>query len=168
MTTWTTRTVCVLLAFAPAAVADNGTGMQSKRTDKRAAVTYNVNDLKWGEAPADLPKGAQLSVLLGDPTRTGEYTLRLKVPAGYKIPPHWHTQPEQLTVISGAFTLHMGDTMKSDPHKLTAGAYHFLPAKMHHAAETTAETVIQVNGMGPFDIHYLNPTDNPNPKTAAK
>lgn len=158
MTTWTTRMVCVLLAIAPVAAAD----------DKHAAVTLNTADLKWGEAPPDLPKGAQLSVLHGDPTKTGEFAIRLKMPDGYKIPPHWHTQPEQLTIISGALVLHMGDTMKADPHNLQVGAYHFLPAKMHHAAEVKGETIVQVNGMGPFDIHYLNPADNPNPKTATK
>jgi len=167
MTTWTTRTVCVLLAVAPAAGADNG-GMKEKMADKGGAVTLNPGDIKWGEAPADVPKGAQLGVLHGDPTKTGEFTIRLKLPDGYKIPPHWHTQPEQLTIISGAFTLHMGDTMKADPHNLDVGAYHYLPAKMHHAAEVKGETIVQINGMGPFDIHYLNPADNPNPKSAQK
>lgn len=166
MTTWTTRTVCVLLAIAPAAAADDA--MKNKMTDKRDAVTLNVGDIKWGEAPADLPKGAMLGVLHGDPTKTGEFSMRIKMPDGYKIPPHWHTHAEQLTIISGTFTVHMGDTMKADPHTLEVGGFHFLPAKMHHGAEVKGETIVQVNGMGPFDIHYLNPADNPNPKTATK
>ena len=69
MTTWTTRTVCVLLAVAPAAGADNG-GMKEKMADKGGAVTLNPGDIKWGEAPPDVPKGAQLGVLHGDPTKT--------------------------------------------------------------------------------------------------
>ena len=60
----------------------------------------------------------------------------------------------------------MGDTMDAPAHNLDAGAYHFLPGKMHHAAEVKGETVLQLHGMGRFDIHYLNPADNPR-KTAA-
>jgi len=50
---------------------------------------------------------------------------------------------------------------------LQTGAYHFLPGKMHHAAETKGETILQLHGTGPFDIHYLDPADNPN-KSASK
>ena len=130
------------------------------------AVTLSPAELKWGDAPPDLPKGAKLSVLHGDPSKPAAFTVRLKMPAGYKIPPHWHSNDEQLTIISGAFVLHMGDTMDAPAHSLAAGGFHFLPGKMHHAAETKVETVVQIDGMGPFDIHYLNPADNPN-KAAA-
>ena len=61
----------------------------------------------------------------------------------------------------------MGDTMDAPAHDLAAGAYHFLPGKMHHAAEAKGETVVQIHGMGPFDIHYLNPADNPKKSAAA-
>ena len=61
----------------------------------------------------------------------------------------------------------MGDTMEAEAHNLDAGAYHFLPGKMHHAAQAKGEVVLELHGMGPFDIHYLNPADNPNPKPAA-
>ncbi len=133
---------------------------------KTEAVTINPSDLKWGDAPPDLPKGAKVAVLHGDPSKAAVFSMRLKLPAGYKIPPHWHTKDEQLTILSGAFTLHMGDTMDAPAHELGPGAYHFLPGKMHHAAEAKNETVLQLDGMGPFDIHYLNPADNPN-KSAA-
>jgi len=61
----------------------------------------------------------------------------------------------------------MGDNLDVPAHELQAGAYHFLPGKMHHAAESKGETVLQLHGTGPFDIHYLNPSDNPN-KSASK
>src|SRR4029077_10916448 len=128
----------------------------------KAPVFVNAADVKWGDAPPDLPKGAQLAVLHGDPSKPAPFTLRLKLPAGYKIPPHWHTNDEQLTILSGSFILHMGDTMDAPAHTLGVGAYHFLPGKMHHAAEVKGETLLQVDGTGPFDIHYLNPADNPN------
>jgi quercetin dioxygenase-like cupin family protein len=135
---------------------------------KPHAVSVNADEIKWGEAPPDFPKGAQLAVLHGDPGKSGTFALRFKMPDGYKIPPHWHTQDEQLTVVSGEFMLHMGDTMDSPAHQLGPGAYHFLPGKMHHAAEAKGETIVQVDGKGPFDIHYLNPADNPRKKTAAR
>jgi len=135
---------------------------------KPEAVTVNAADLKWGDAPPDLPKGAQVAALSGDPTKKGPFTLRLKMPAGYKIPPHWHTQDENLTILEGTLVMHMGDTMDAPAHELAVGAFHFLPGKAHHAAEAKGETVVQLHGMGPFDIHYLNPADNPNPSKGAK
>jgi len=153
-----------LLSPAAALAAD-----AAKKPDaaKTSAVSMNEAEIKWGDAPPDLPKGAQIAVLHGDPSKKAPFTVRLKMPEGYKIPPHWHTKDEQLTILSGTFILHMGDTMEAPATELAAGGYHFLPGKMHHAAETKGETILQLDGMGPFDIHYLNPADNPNPKTAA-
>ena len=158
--------VFALFAAAPAVAAD-----ATKKADapKHDATAVNAAEIKWGDAPPDVPKGASLAVLHGDPAKKAPYTMRLKMPAGYKIPPHWHSNDEQLTIISGTFVLHMGDTMDAPASALTTGGFHFLPGKMHHAAEAKAETIVQVNGMGPFDIHYLNPADNPNkPAAAAK
>ena len=150
----------MLLGATPASGAEAG-------AKKPEATSMNAAEVKFAPAPPDLPKGAEMTVLHGDPTKKGVFTARVKMPSGYKIPPHWHSKDEQLTIVSGAFVLHMGDTMEAPATTLTAGGFHFLPGKMHHAAETTEDTVVQVNGMGPFDIHYLNAADNPNPKTAA-
>jgi len=132
-----------------------------------AATSINTVDLKWGPAPPDLPKGAEIAVLHGDPAKKAPFTVRLKFPVGYKIPPHWHTKDEQLTILSGTLILHMGDTMEAPATTFTAGGFHFLPGKMHHAAEAKGETTVQLDGTGPFDIHYLNPADNPNPAAGA-
>jgi hypothetical protein len=93
--------------------------------------------------------------------KSGPFTMRLKMPEGYIIPPHWHTQDEQLTILSGTLIMHMGETMDAPAHQLGVGGFHFLPAKMHHAAQAKGETVVQIHGNGPFDIHYLNPADDP-------
>ena len=131
------------------------------------AVTLNAADIVWGDAPPQFPKGGQLAVLHGDPFKPMQYALRFKMPDGYTIAPHWHTKDEQLTVLSGTFILHMGDTMDAPAHTLTAGAYHFLPGKMHHAAQAQGEVVVEIHGIGPFDIHYLNPADDPTAAAAA-
>jgi hypothetical protein len=159
-----------LLCLGPARAADQN---KTEKTDKTAAagkgepVTILARDIKWGDAPPDLPKGAKLAVMHGDPSKKDPFSVRLKMPDGYKIPPHWHTKDEQLTILQGDFILHMGDTMTAPAHELGPGSYHFLPSKMHHSAEAKGEVILQLDGMGPFDIHYLNPADNPN-KSAAR
>lgn len=122
----------------------------------------NPADVKWGDGPPNLPKGAKIAVLYGDPGKEGPFTMRLKAPAGAKIAPHWHSKDEHLTVIAGTFYLGMGDKM--DPksaHALKAGGYHFLPGKAHHYAFSKSPTIVQVSGMGPFDLNYINPADDP-------
>jgi mannose-6-phosphate isomerase-like protein (cupin superfamily) len=156
------------LAIAFAARADDRMkGRAEQPSGKPEAVYLNAKDLKWAPGIPDLPKGLQMTVMFGDPSKAALYAARLKMPDGYKIPPHWHTQDEQLTIVEGTLVLHMGDSMKSEGHSLDVGGFHFLPGKMHHAAEAKGETIVQVQGMGPFDIHYLNAADNPNPKSAA-
>jgi quercetin dioxygenase-like cupin family protein len=153
-----------LLAAAPAA---RGGETQKKTTAaKPEAVFVNPDELKWGDPPPQFPKGGQLAILHGDPSKKGAFALRFKMPDGYRIAPHWHTQDEQLTIVSGKLMLHMGDTMDTPSHELGVGAFHFLPGKMHHGAQADGETVVQINGMGPFDIHYLNPADDPTKKTS--
>ena len=125
-------------------------------------VLVNSGDLKWMAAPPALPKGAKLAVLYGDPTKNGAFVIRLMAPAGYRIPPHWHSQTENLTVVSGTLYLGPGDAMDAThAHALRAGGYHYLPAKAHHYAFTKVATVIQVHGEGPFDIVYVNDKDDP-------
>jgi hypothetical protein len=160
------KTTLKLTAFA-LVIAAAATYGAAARAGKSEAVLINPGEIKWGDAPPDLPRGAQIAVVYGDPSKKGPFTLRLKLPNGYKIPGHWHTQDEHLTVLSGVFVLHMGDNLEAPAHELPTGAYHFLPGKMHHAAESKGDTVLQLHGTGPFDIHYLNAADNPN-KAASK
>ncbi len=80
-----------------------------------ATAQVNTGDLKWGPAPAVFPAGAQMAVLSGDPTKAGVFVIRLKMPAGYKIPAHNHPTDEYVTVVSGELSLGMGD--KLDPAK---------------------------------------------------
>jgi hypothetical protein len=121
--------------------------------------------IKWTAAPPVFPKGAQFVVLSGNPREEGPYVVRLKLPNGYTIPPHWHTQPENVTVLSGAFHIGMGDKLdKSHAHKVTATGHFAMPGKMHHYAWAEGETVIDVFSFGPFDLAYVDPKDDPRPK----
>jgi hypothetical protein len=126
------------------------------------AVQINPSSIKWGDAPPSLPKGAKLAVLYGDPSKSGPFCMRLMTPSGYKIPPHWHSQAEALTVISGTFYLGMGDKVDAAvAQPLKSGGFHYLPAKEHHFAFSKTASVVQLNGDGPFDITYINPADDP-------
>ncbi len=124
-----------------------------------------ASEVKWGPAPPVLAPGAQMAVLAGDPAGAGLVTIRLKMPAGYKIAPHWHPTDEHVTVLSGSLGLGMGDKLDMKQSKiLTAGGYAVAGANMHHFAWTKSGAVIQVHMMGPFQITYVNPTDDPSKK----
>ena len=121
-----------------------------------------ADGIKWGAAPSVLPKGAQFAVMAGDPSKDGPYVVRLKMPANYRIPAHNHPTAENVTVLSGKFHLGMGDKLdEAKGQELTAGGFAEAPPKMNHFAWTTAETVVQVHGQGPFAITYVNASDDP-------
>ena len=122
-------------------------------------------EVKWGPAPPALPPGAQLAVLDGDPGKAGPFALRLKLPDGYKVAPHWHPTDEHITVIQGTFGLGMGNALNAASAKMMpAGSYAKMPAEMRHYAIAKGETIVQVSGQGPFVVNYVNPKDDPSKK----
>ncbi|CAN7429730.1 cupin domain-containing protein [Phenylobacterium sp. LjRoot164] len=127
-----------------------------------ATAQVNTGDLKWGPAPAIFPTGAQMAVLSGDPEKAGTFVLRLKMPAGYKIPAHNHPTDEYVTVISGDLSLGMGDKLDAAKSaKLAPGGFAVAHAKMNHFAFSTDGAVVQVSAEGPFALTYVNPADDP-------
>jgi quercetin dioxygenase-like cupin family protein len=123
-------------------------------------------DIKWGKAPPSVAPGAEAAVLYGDPGKEGMFAFRLKLPKGYRIPPHTHPKPEIVTVISGTFRLGMGEV--SDPSKaqaLPAGSFFVMAPGMVHTAFADDDTVVQLNSTGPWGITYVNPKDDPRQKT---
>jgi quercetin dioxygenase-like cupin family protein len=122
----------------------------------------NNADLKWGTAPDALPKGAQIAVLSGDPGKAGMFTIRLKFPAGYAVPPHSHPADELVTVVDGKLSLGMGDTLdKAKAAALSEGGYAVAAAKMNHFAFTDSGATVQITMHGPFAIAYVDPKDDP-------
>ena len=121
-------------------------------------------DLKWADVPS-LPPGAKIAMIEGTLSEAAPFTFRLKFPAGYKIPAHWHPATERVTVISG--TLNMGAGDKLDEAKtmpVSAGSLVIMPAKTHHFGWTKEETIVQLNGVGPWGVTYVNPADDPRKK----
>jgi len=144
--------VCLVLAGTAALVA------QSHNLQSVAAAT-------WGPAPPMLPAGAQIAVLAGDPGKPAPFTVRLKFPAGYAIPAHSHPTDENIVVVSGAFFLGMGTKLdKTAGSALAPGGFTSLPAGMNHFAYTKADTTIVLFGIGPVDLKYVNPQDDPRNK----
>ena len=122
--------------------------------------------IPWGPAPPVVQPGAQFAVLEGDPTgSSGDYTIRLKMPDGFRIAPHWHPLRENVTIISGKFKVGMGDTFEADKMKaFPAGSFAFLDPNMHHYAMASGETVVQVHGQAPLQFNYVHPEDDPSRK----
>ena len=127
---------------------------------------FTPDQIKYGPAPPFLPPGAQLAVLEGDPmAASGDFTIRLKMPDGYKVAPHTHPHRENVTVLSGTLKVGMGDQFDaSKMMSFGAGSFAYLDPSMHHYASASGETVIQIHGMSPFKVNYINPADDPTPK----
>jgi anti-sigma factor ChrR (cupin superfamily) len=125
-------------------------------------IVAHPDSLKWGPAPPVLPKGAEISVVTGDPSKVGSYVIRVKVPTNYQIPAHWHSTAENLTVLSGVVNVGMGDKLdKNRSSELEVGGFIFLPSKMNHFLWVSGPAVFQIHAEGPFDIVYANPKDDP-------
>jgi hypothetical protein len=124
------------------------------------------DELKWTEGPKSLPSGAQVSVMEGDPAKKGPFTLRLKLPADYTIMPHWHPGIEHVTVIEGEFYMGTGEKLdKSKAHSLPEGGFAVMPVRFRHFAFTANQiAVIQLHGVGPWDIIYVDPENDPRKK----
>jgi Domain of unknown function (DUF4437) len=123
---------------------------------------YAPAAIQWGPAPPALAAGAKLAVLEGDPGKAGLYTMRLWMPDGYRIMPHWHPAAEHVTVISGTFHVGMGDQFDATKAgALPTGTFAFLAPHMHHYALAEGETVIQLHGTGPWQINYVDPANDP-------
>lgn len=128
-------------------------------------VRINPNDLVWKDGPPSLPAGAKMAVIEGDMSRPELFTVRLSFPGNYKVPPHWHPAVEHVTVLKGAFYMGTGEQFdEASAVKLGEGGFALMPIKQAHFAFTKKRTVIQLHGMGPWGITYINPADDPRKK----
>jgi len=132
----------------------------------QAQNAFTPDQVKFGPAPPFLPPGAQLAVLEGDPmASSGDFTIRLKMPDGYKVAPHTHPHRENVTVLSGTLKVGMGDQFDAGKMmSFAVGSFAYLDPTMHHYAAASGETVIQIHGMSPVQFNYINPADDPSNK----
>jgi anti-sigma factor ChrR (cupin superfamily) len=148
---------CVALAFVIVGATSVASSAASGPAMMNAAMTPTVvvaGSLKWTADPQ--MKGVSEAVLYGDPTKTGVYVMRYKLDNGVKFPAHWHTNTEQVTVLSGIFLVGIGDTW--DAAKMTAlpaGSFVSVPPNLHHYAQAKGEVIVQVTGMGPETMNMV-------------
>ena len=172
------RTTFLVLATAAALAGGNASGQTPAKpappkadakpaapkaaTAPKHSVVASAADVKWGPAPPSLPPGAQLAVLDGDPSKAAPFVIRAKFPDGYRIAPHWHPTDENVAVMSGTFSVGMGEKANEGTMTaLTQGGFAHMPKTMRHYAMAKGETIIQISGTGPFVVNYVNPSDDP-------
>ena len=158
------RILYLALAVAVMVAIGHRTSEVTAHASERNAFT--PDSIPWGPAPPSIPAGAQMAVMEGNPADgNGDYTVRLKLPNGYRFPPHWHPKRENVTVLSGTFKVGMGDTFDAEKMgAFPAGSFAYLDPDMHHYAMASGEVVLQVHGQGPFQIRYVNAEDDPSKK----
>jgi len=159
------RHIYLVLALIglPWMVQRSTTGVSVSAAEHNA---FTPDAIQFGPAPGFVPAGAQLAVLEGNPmATTGDYTIRLKMPSGYRIAPHWHPKRENVTVIEGTLKVGMGDRFdEKSMAGFSAGSFAYLDPSMHHFAMASGETVVQIHGMAPVEFNYIDPKDDPRNK----
>jgi quercetin dioxygenase-like cupin family protein len=164
--------MAAILGFAVCAVTVNAEDpARARLVDKGPEhhLTYRPQDIEWRDGPASFEAGAQYAMLEGDMSEPGVFTLRIKLPDGFEIAPHWHPNVERVTVLSGTFHLGAGETMdKQNADRLESGSYTSMPPGMRHFAFVEGETEIQLTTVGPWEIHYINPDDDPRLRQTAR
>ena len=160
------RNLCLLLTLMAGICWMSQPGVPHVRAAAPEKNAFTRDTIEYGPAPPFLPPGAHLAVLEGNPLAPiGDYTVRLTMPAGYRIPPHWHPQRENVTVISGTLKVGMGDHFdETKMMAFPAGSFAYLDPDMHHYAMATDEVTIQIHGTSPVQINYVNPDDDPSRK----
>lgn len=158
--TTTSRSIAFALSIGVALF-----GTPASQASEPHHIVVPADAVTWGAAPPSLPPGAQAALLLGSPAKEGPFVLRLKFPAGFVIPPHRHSKDEFVTVISGKVSITSGEKVDRAAVKpVPAASFIHLPAGMPHYLLAEAETVVQINGVGPFDVTYIDPADDPRKK----
>jgi Domain of unknown function (DUF4437) len=128
---------------------------------------FTPDGIPWRDGPPSLLPGAKMAVLEGDPSKAGLFTMRLKLPDGYRVFPHWHPKTERLTIIQGIVNLGTGDRFDAEGTRaLSAGTYSSMPPKMAHFAWMKGETILQLSSIGPWEVVYVNPGDDPRSHSA--
>jgi len=160
----------VMVASAPALSFATHPEASAEATPKeKHAIVKPSTGIQWSAGPASLPPGAEAVVLEGDPTKEGMFTMRVKVPAGYIIPPHTHPKIERVTVLTGEIGLGMGpDFDEAKLEKMPEGSFFVLEPGMQHFVQATTESVVQLNAVGPWGIKYVRSSDDPRNQPQAR
>lgn len=120
-------------------------------------IQVDAKAIVWKDGPASLPKGTKMAILEGNPRKEGIFTMRLRIPAGAKVPPHWHPRPERVTILSGDVRTGFGDQWDdSAMHAFHAGDFYVNPPLSHHFVLFAEESVIQITSEGPWELTLVS------------
>jgi hypothetical protein len=163
------RSFCLLLICATVCFAQTGAEKMVKSAHEKAQSMHSAvrpEAIDW----KPFLFGAEMAVISGDPGKEGSpFVLRIKQPDGMKIPPHWHPVDENLTVLKGTILIGMGETFDAAKlEELSVGAFIVLPKIKPHFATTKGETIVQLHGVGPFQVTFVNPNDDPRKKSSTQ
>ena len=154
--------LALTIAFTSIAFGQSVQKHEMADSKKAEMNLYPTAEIQWKDGPASLPPGAKVAVLEGDPSKEGFFTMRLWLPDGFKIPPHWHPKVEHVTVISVTFNIGTGEKFdQTATRAMPTGTFGFWPGDMKHFAWAKGETVLQLHGTGPWMITYVDPSDDP-------
>ena len=170
LTFWTVAVLLVSAcggSAAPTTAATQAAAPTVAATTAALAKTYtpansSPQDFQFTKAPAAYPAGLEIVVLEGDLTKPMPFTLRLRFPDGYVLPPHQHPMDEHVTVIQGTFVIGMGASSNRETAvEMPTGSFILIPALTQHYVFAKGVTITQVHGIGPSGIAYVNPADDP-------
>jgi quercetin dioxygenase-like cupin family protein len=152
----------LLVACAPAATVTNSapaTTVAAVPAEPADNMMIANTTLTWADfQPPGFDPGAKIAVFHGDPSKAGDYVLRLRFPDGYRFPVHYHPGGEHLTVLSGPFYLAMGNSGDwSQVKTYGPGDFIFAPALHPHFGGAKGVTEIQLHGEGPFGLILGSP-----------
>ncbi len=128
-------------------------------TSVKAPIQIDADGFRYGDAPPNVPAGATMALLEGTPSHPGIFTVRMKVPAGYRLPLHRHAADERVTVLSGAVRVALGtDAPKEPPRLLAAGSYYVTPAGVAHQVTADEASTLQITAIGPWTFEAVTPS----------
>ncbi len=146
--------IAVLSLVVVLVYAQGGSTQETSQTHGSVMTSFTPDEIFWADGPSSLPKGAQMAVLSGDPSKPGMFVMRVLLPANYVIPPHWHPADENVTVVSGTFYMGRGTVVdKSKAKQMPEGSFTHMPSGLRHYAFTgNSPVVVQLHGVGPWGI----------------
>jgi quercetin dioxygenase-like cupin family protein len=156
------QTVCVV-SLTLVVFAVPSTSQEKKAGDSAHKIVHS-GDLKW----TPIIKGCEIALVEGNLDAEGQpFVARFHCSDGATTPPHWHPTDENITVLKGAFLVGMGESF--DESKLKAmhfGNFMLMPKEMRHFGMAKGDLILQVHGIGPFKVNWVNPSEVQPPDAA--
>jgi quercetin dioxygenase-like cupin family protein len=118
---------------------------------------HEAASIVYRPAPPNMPAGVEMAVLEGDPRAEGMFTLRLKAPPGFVLPPHTHPVDERVTVLSGSIAVGFGTSVQREQAKrFGAGSFYVNPPDQAHYVFSDEGVVLQITAMGPWRVEPIS------------